>query len=657
MTLQLACMALHGRRVYSSRHALTCLRTKARDVLRREGRRPCYAFCCGGSVPSEHRADESPVERVLRKTLTFMAQSLAIKVTTLVIFLGVTAVAIYGVTNLKEGVSITTLVPRSSYFFTYMTMDAAHFGFSFPVAFIIDDRAEYNLSTAQKMEELLQRARDDRLVEDEFVRCWLVDFVKSPFFSREQAGGHFILGKVQDFLINTTRFLSDAIFDETGQHLIASRCFVFSEKTSDQHELASFMQRMRRLAESSELPVFVFHPSFLSYEQFLSVLPTTLQTVGIAVAVLCVVHCIFLPHPLVTAVVVINMLSSMVDVLGFMTLWGVTLSSDTMVHVILSMVFTVNYATHVCAAFLTPKSETRSERALHATSCAAVPLFNFGTASLAGLLVLLSSQSYLFETFFKVTLLALAFGVFNGVFLTTAVMALVGPENLRHITNSSQQKRQEQATPPVESTSNRCFPNEETVSRFQNASNSPKLCEKTSNGHNVAEKGFIPRTQDKSNVYNFPGWLQQGRSVTVPRDNMDEARPSTPYYVPVLPPRLGYPQEMLGSHNEFENIIRYHKHERDKTGLPVTSALQQARRPKDHVMKSNYQRWSAYTPAGIPSYRPHQEVDNVASGNSFYRSGESLERVGGIVETLSKRGSLASSQTYILEMFKYGRRQ
>jgi hypothetical protein len=48
MTFTVGCLALHARRVLSSRHALTCHVTAAREHAQKDGRGWWRAMLCGG---------------------------------------------------------------------------------------------------------------------------------------------------------------------------------------------------------------------------------------------------------------------------------------------------------------------------------------------------------------------------------------------------------------------------------------------------------------------------------------------------------------------------------------------------------------------------------------------------------------------------------
>nr|KAG5696935.1 hypothetical protein BaRGS_015899 [Batillaria attramentaria] len=306
MTFTVGCLALHGHRVYSSRHCCTCCATKPRDQLRKEGRLLCTSLVCGGSIPKEKGGDHSLLERLTQKILKTAVNSVAGKVVVVLLFLGYLGVSIYGVTNLEQRVDLKKLVSRSSYFHKYISWDSEYFGFSFPVAFYIKTGVMYNESTANKMERLISRAKKDGDVDEEFERCWLTDFVKSDFYNASESGaefngpaGEFNGSAVESFLVETKTYLGDVVMDETGEVIVASRCFVFSQKVSDQSELAGLTGRMRAVAKGSGLPLIV------------------------------------------VSLATLNAVSVLVGIFGFTYFWDISLTVFTMNHLIISAGFAV----------------------------------------------------------------------------------------------------------------------------------------------------------------------------------------------------------------------------------------------------------------------------------------------------------------------------
>lgn len=195
----------------------------------------------------------------------------------------------------------------------------------------------------------------------------------------------------------------------------------------DSYMQGELMLRIRKLTESSNLGIFSFSPAFIYFEQYVAVLPNTLQTVGISVVAVLIVTSIFLSNALVILLVTLSMAFIMLGIFGFMHLWGLSLSSITMIHLIMSVGFSVDYTAHICHAFLTVDGENRNERVNEAIILSGGPIFNGAMSSLIGIIMLAFSESYVFTSFFKVMVLVILFGLGQAIFFLPVILSLIGP--------------------------------------------------------------------------------------------------------------------------------------------------------------------------------------------------------------------------------------
>ena len=82
---------------------------------------------------------------------------------------------------------------------------------------------------------------------------------------------------------------------------------------------------------------------------------------------------------------------------------------------------------HICHAFLTVSGSKR-ERAKAALVDMGPAVLNGGVSTLIAFILLLSSDSYFFLTFFKIFFLTVLFGVWHGLVLLPVLLSLFGPE-------------------------------------------------------------------------------------------------------------------------------------------------------------------------------------------------------------------------------------
>ena len=333
------------------------------------------------------------------------------------------SVAIWGVTKYKEGLVVRNLVSEDSYFYRYSTWDKSYFSSSTPVSFIIQSKKTYSDPNTIKMIQNLQSiAQNDASVENGRALNWLTDFMKSRFYVPNATESAFISSLRTNFLPTRPFYKNDISFDSTNSSIQSSRFFVFTKDIKDSTEQGKLMSRMRDLAERYG-DVIAFSPSFIFYEQYIAILPNTLQTVGAAVVAIFIVTAIFMPSLKIIAYVTVSMVSIMVGLFGYMFLWDLTLSSVTMIHIIMSVGFSVDFSAHICHGYLSSKHDTNEGKIQEAIRKAGGPIFNGALSSFIGIIMLSFSRSYIFRSFFKVMFLILVLGVLHSLIFLPVLLS------------------------------------------------------------------------------------------------------------------------------------------------------------------------------------------------------------------------------------------
>lgn len=82
---------------------------------------------------------------------------------------------------------------------------------------------------------------------------------------------------------------------------------------------------------------------------------------------------------------------------------------------------------------------SRHGRAKDAIIHASSPILSGGISSLLGILLLFFTESYIFQSFFKITLLVVGFGVIHAVLLVPVVLSFIGPVRHAHSMNSKRE--------------------------------------------------------------------------------------------------------------------------------------------------------------------------------------------------------------------------
>jgi len=124
--------------------------------------------------------------------------------------------------------------------------------------------------------------------------------------------------------------------------------------------------------------------------------------------------------------VMMCVLFSCLNVCGFMHWWGLTIDITSMNVIIISVGICVDFCAHIVHGFLTEHG-SREKRVLHIMEHVAPAVMNGGFSTMLALSLLVTSQSHIFISFFKIFFMICIFGLFHGLILLPVVLCLLGP--------------------------------------------------------------------------------------------------------------------------------------------------------------------------------------------------------------------------------------
>ena len=427
VTFYTGCMTINEKRVSKNLHFWTCLKVESKEQLRSKGASTCKVLCCSGSPHKNRDEIEGPIEKYPKRLVKRVVLSKRTQIVICVLFVIYLGFSIWGTTGFKEDLDIRDLVGSDSYYYDFYDTDQTSFSQSLTVSLTIQNMVDYKLqSTVDQINSLVSNVRNDSQVLDDFLLSWVHSYRSSAAYD-ESSDAAFI-GGLQGFLATTSGnvFINDIVIDTTSNSITTSRLHIRTLSITSSTEQANMMVRIRDIVNSSPLPVFAYSPLFIFYEQYVQIVPQTLQTLSICVGVVFVVTAIFMPLQLVILLVTMTVVMIMVGVIGFIHFWGLTLSSVTMIHIIMCVGFCIDFSTHICHAFV-QAGGTRNERVSQALHMAGGPIFNGAISTILGALILAFSSSYIFISFFKIIFLVMVFGLVHAMFLLPVVLAYIGP--------------------------------------------------------------------------------------------------------------------------------------------------------------------------------------------------------------------------------------
>lgn len=202
-------------------------------------------------------------------------------------------------------------------------------------------------------------------------------------------------------------------------------CNVKGSVVVDGTQRYATMTAMRKEIKVISPEAFPYNFAFLYWEEVGVIGGELSRNLGICAAVIVCVVMALLPKPRISLWVVICIVMSCVDLVGFLHWWGVTISGVSTIYILICIGLAVDYAAHIAHCFSTC-SGTSKERAVKALERIGPSTFNAVVSTFLAVVVLSTSSSYVFRIFFKSLALVTVLGGLHGLWLLPVILSVVG---------------------------------------------------------------------------------------------------------------------------------------------------------------------------------------------------------------------------------------
>ena len=126
------------------------------------------------------------------------------------------------------------------------------------------------------------------------------------------------------------------------------------------------------------------------------------RNLGLALLAVLIVTLLLLGSLRLCLLVLATVLLTLVDLIGFLHFWGITIDILSAVNIVLAIGLCVDYAVHIAHAYLMSEG-SRQQRATNAVKLIGAAVVNGGTTTFLALLFCGLSSSHVYQTFFKVS--------------------------------------------------------------------------------------------------------------------------------------------------------------------------------------------------------------------------------------------------------------
>jgi len=201
-----------------------------------------------------------------------------------------------------------------------------------------------------------------------------------------------------------------------------------TEKGTDRYDT---MTSLRSGVDKAYPGAFPFNFDFLYWEEVGIIDTELIRNLIICGAVVMVVVFLLVPSPRIAVWVILCIGLSIIDTLGFMYFWDVTISGVSTIYILICVGLSVDYAAHIAHMFKDSHGDPR-ERAIAAVERIGPCTFNAVVSTFLAVVVVGFSNSYVFRIFFKVLFLVVVIAGAHGLWLLPVILSIAGGSKEPH---------------------------------------------------------------------------------------------------------------------------------------------------------------------------------------------------------------------------------
>ncbi|XP_048470919.1 patched domain-containing protein 3-like isoform X2 [Rhincodon typus] len=385
-----AVLALNGKREASNKHWLTFRKV---EEDHKPGESKFHGLCCVGGTYDRDSGMESELKVYFffKKYYGPFLTNRWTKAIVVFLYVGYLASSIYGCLHIKEGIDLRNLAFDDSYLIRFYDDESDFFSEYGPrVMVAVTEPVEYWDSTIQdEIETCMERLENNSYVDPELSESWLrvyIDLsIKMSIDIREKNTFIENLPKLFKFV---SSFQQDIELPGDNISIRASRFFIQIVNTSNSIDQKNMLIELRNLANECRIPLLVYHPAFIYFDQFLVIVTNTVQNIILAAIAMLVISLLLVPNPVCSLWVTFAIASVLVGVAGFMTFWGVNLDSISMINLVVCIGFSVDFTAHITYAFVSNDKPNADERAIDVLYKLGYPILQGSLSTILGVAVL-----------------------------------------------------------------------------------------------------------------------------------------------------------------------------------------------------------------------------------------------------------------------------
>ncbi|GMR51687.1 hypothetical protein PMAYCL1PPCAC_21882, partial [Pristionchus mayeri] len=357
----------------------------------------------------------------------------AIRVLCAIWYIIYVVISIIGCMNLREGLEPVNLLVEDSYAIPhYRILEKYFWQYGAPLQIVVNNAPDLrDPSERAKIKAMVHSfASTKHSVGDEGVESWFEEMERFYNLHEVTVANKNFYAFAERFVFSSksSPWIGDTVWraETNGTRIVTSFRFIIGMKdiatTSAQQEATRVFREVASRYPSYNVTTFM--PLWLFTDQYELVVPNTVQDVVVAVACMLLIAFLLIPEPSCAFWVAFTIGSIDLGVLGFMTLWGVNLDAISMITIIMSVGFSVDYSAHIAYGYVVSTSDDPKTRIQEALGDLGWPVIQGGLSTILAVSVLADVPAYMIVTFFKTVFLAISIGLFHGLLFLPLMLSL-----------------------------------------------------------------------------------------------------------------------------------------------------------------------------------------------------------------------------------------
>ncbi|XP_067138907.1 patched domain-containing protein 3-like [Centruroides vittatus] len=396
----------------------------------------------------EDEEKEEILTTVFRDKVGKLLTYLPVKIAILIIFCGNLGVGIYGFLNMKSGMEVTDVIRAEQagfinlyyrYFAQYPAM----------LQIVINDTLHYSdPAVQQRIEDTLSRFEKHPNIAETSSRLSWLKYYKN--FTNKQVSSVFLRGfnmsSEDDFvyvmkniyvkLYPARQFKQDVIFNNDSTRIVASRFLLLLKGLVDRETENKAIRELQEIADTSPIPITIHSLFFPLMEHGNLIKGIVIKVAWLSAILIILIFFMFIPNLICAICIAVAVFSSLCETIGYMVLWNVNLDMISMIVLIMSVGFSINYPTHISFAFMMSKKDKPNDKLQDSLYDVGLPIFQGTTSTILAVLLFAFESTRMFILFFKVMFLLSIQTAFHAMLVLPVVLSIVQSFRNKNVTNN-----------------------------------------------------------------------------------------------------------------------------------------------------------------------------------------------------------------------------